>query len=324
MLERKNGDRLLLVLGVLFTIIALIAVIALVRMQSKAGVDTNQTVNTGNTDPVVDSVVVAASTGGSQIASFTPNEGAVKHIFVHGSVSDGNGCSDITSVDVTLFRTGVTYSCSANDNNCYTAQILAVALTNCSGAGDNTADYEADISVKNYVDPTDAGAPHAADTWEAYALVTDAAVATGDNSSGISGTSFEVASVAAFTLNTGTIDYGTLGLGDTSLEKTLTFTNTGNREVYSKIQADADMTSNLSGYSDIASTQVHYASTTAFTWTGADAVSKTGQTDFDIDLAQQLNGAAAPTKNGYFLLKMPSSGVNGTYANVLTLTATAI
>ena len=114
-----------------------------------------------------------------------------------------------------------------------------------------------------------------------------------------------------------------MGLGGTSAEQTLAFENTGNRSVDAEIQADADMASDLPGYSVIPSANVRFHKTSTFDYSGVGVpVANGSSTAVTFILPQQTADLdPAPTANAYFKLVMPASGVRGVYTNTLTLTA---
>ncbi len=324
-----------LVAGVLFTLIALVAIIALLVLKSKADTALQQ-VNIGASAPTFDNIVVSDSSQGADIglpggAGFTTNEGAVKSIFVRGTVSDPNGCNDLKDITVTVYRSGATggAACTSDMNDCYTATLLPVDFVGCTGVEVTTVTFEKSFSFANFVDPSDAGSPYAAETWVAKGVVTDNANAPAELTEEL-----EVNSLAAFSVP-GSINYGAVGLGLDSDAIGLTFSNTGNRAVDADVVAlidpvhqpsplVGDMTSNLTGFSDIPASAVHYSLASGFTYgTGDTAVSKLASTDLALNLLQQTNDVVVPTTDTYWKLRMPTSGVNGTYTNVLVFTAKA-
>lgn len=315
---KKSQGTLYVSLGVVFTLIALLALFAIVQLKTHAN-SALETADVGNTAPVVDSVTVSDTSGSGDISTtgFTPNEGTDKTLYVRGTVEDANGCSDIAQVDVKVFRSGVTNFCSDDDNNCYSTS--TTTFTGCTGAGVDTADFEVAIPQRFYIDPTDSG-PYNGQTWRVYTTVTDNSSAVGS----YHGPDYPVNSVAAFSVSPSTISYGTVALGDTSAEQTVTFTNTGNRDEDSLVSADHDMTSNLSGYNDIPASNVHASTTEGFSYSDPTSLAiTTSDQDLPIGLVKETTPSPT-TADSYWLLQMPSSGVNGTYTNTLTFTASAL
>ncbi|MFA5185264.1 MAG: hypothetical protein WC551_02165 [Patescibacteria group bacterium] len=319
--EQKPQVSAMTMLSVLFTLIAIVAIIALVMLKSKADTATEE-VSVNAASPAVDTVtIVDQDTIPVDAAGLTPHEGDTNTVTVSGSVSDPNGCSDIDSVAVALYRTsvGLQEVMQQADNYAGTATV-----SGCTGGDDTTADYTVNIATTNFVNPTDPGSPFATDNWTVSVTSTDKTIGVG----GLKGNNtlpFEVNSLSAFT-TAESIDYGTVALGADSLEKTVTFTNTGNRAVDTTVRANNDMTEPTGNFAVIPVGNVHYAIGQNFVYGTADAaVSKTAAETFAIGLAKQsLNlPGNVPTVDTYWKLRMPTSGVNGTYSNTLTLTAVA-
>ncbi|MFA5185600.1 MAG: hypothetical protein WC551_03875 [Patescibacteria group bacterium] len=325
-----------LMAGVLFTLIALVALAALLVLKSKADTATQQA-NTGNTAPALDSLIVSDTSGSGDVgpagsgSGFTTNEGAAKTLYVRGQATDLNGCSDLQDVKITVYRSGATGAdaCTPDMNDCYTVTLLPADFDAGCGVGVNTVTFETSFSFANFVDPSDAGSPYDAQTWLAKGVVKDNVNATHELTP-----DFEVNSMAAFSVP-GAINYGAVGLGQDSNAIGLTFSNTGNRAVDAEVIAlvdpvhqpeplVGDMTSNLTGFADIAASAVHYSLTSGFTYgTGDTAVSKLASTALALDLAQQTDDLVVPTVDTYWKLRVPSTGVNGTYTNTLVFTAVA-
>lgn len=319
-------------LGVLFTLIAVVALVALVMLKSKADTAT-ETANVGNDAPAVVSISAIDLDGaGTEILSgtLTPVEGDINYVIVSGVVSDPNGCEDIDWIHGVAYRSGVTSACASDNNNCSTfSQTLEVMKANsptnpCTGAGDTDISYSVRLPFYNFVDPTDAGTAgkandYADQEWVIELNVTDNATLT-DTVTPI----FEVASLAAFS-TAASINYGTVALGADSSEQTVTFENTGNMYVDSTVAASGNMTEPSGNYDVIPAGNVHYSLTQGFTYGTATATVITPSTsDLVLQLPQQLVDAGpftAPTVDSYWVLRMPSSGVNGTYSNTLTFTA---
>lgn len=310
-------------LSVIFILISIVCLVAILRLRSLAS-STEQQASASNAMPVVDEIIPSDTTlvGDIRIPAegLTPNEGTTVNLYVRGLISDQNGCANLDHVDIKVYRSSVTdgSACTLDNNDCYSASIAKAQLVGCTGSGITDATFEATIPVANYADPTDAGSQYADDTWKATATVYDAL-----NDSSSMDADFEVRSLGAFSLSADHLDYGTITLGGTSPQQSLTFSNTGNRLVNSYVSADEDLQSDLTGFSDILSTAVHYSSTNNFTYGIDDAAIQTTPELWEFNLDQQTDDATIPTVPGYFLMKVPTSGVNGTYSNIVTFTADA-
>ncbi|MBI5654783.1 hypothetical protein HZC53_03985 [Candidatus Uhrbacteria bacterium] len=323
--QPKTNQPAYLLAGVLFTVIALIALVSLFILRSKADV-TTQEASADNTAPTVDLLTVSDSSQGASIgpagvgAGFTTNEGSAKNIYVYGQITDLNGCHNLAGATVTLYRSGLVddQNCAADTNNCYQDTLLPGDFVGCDTPDDTNVTFETSFSLPNYVDPSDAGSPYDAENWVAYVNVTDNAAAQTSLTE-----TYEVNSLAAFSVPNA-INYGSVALGADSNAIQLTFSNTGNRDVDSDVYAVDDMVSNLSGFDDIAASAVHYSLTSGFTYgTGDTAVAKAPSTDLALNLVQQTEDLTIPTTDTYWRLRMPASGVQGTYTNVVVFTAKA-
>ncbi len=321
----EDRDRVYTGLSALFILISLVCLIALLRLNSLAATSTQQ-VSAENAGPSIDEVTPSDTLGSGSVAlpsdGLTLNEGTAVNLYVRGSVSDSNGCADLDHVSIKVYRSSATdgANCVPDKNDCYSATVPKAQFTtdSCSGAGDSDASFETVVPIENFADPTDAGGPYADDTWKVTAMAFDTIGDSGELSA-----DFEIKSLAAFSLSTDALNYGSIDLGATSPQQSVIFTNTGNREVQAYVNADSNLVSNLTGPANIASTAVHYSLTDGFTYGTGDTAIELTQTLLDLALVRQTDDATAPTKPSYFRLKVPNFGVNGTYSNTVTFTAYA-
>ncbi len=317
MADQKNQSGLLVAFGVLSTLIALVAFVGLVRYSSRADTST-QEATIGNEAPSVDTTIPSDTQGGADAtpAGFTPIEGTglTKTIWFRGTVSDPNGCNDLAQLEVKIKRSG--HAAGRFDDNNYQYTTSTSSFTDCTGIGDVDASWEVSIDIANYIDATDLTSEFEAQNWTIQATATDQNFATGSLT-----TDIEVNSLAAFDIAPTSISYGTLALGATSAQQNITFSNTGNRGEDALAHAITNMTSSLAGYADIPSTNVHVSTTDAFAYADGDAIPLTDIT-IPIALYQQTNDLGVPpAADGHFLLKIPTTGVNGTYTNTILFTA---
>lgn len=269
----------------------------------------------GNSDPVMTELVPSDAPGSGSLDGFgfTPVEGATKTLYVRGSIADADGCADIASVDVVIYRKGMTSSCSEDENDCY--KVSTANFTGC-GQSELKAYFEVSVEMANYADPTDAGAPQEADSWSAYAVASDASKAK----SAPLEHDFEVNSLLAIGLDQVALNYGTVSLGAESAEASLVFSNKGNRAADAYVKADQDMTSALPGYADIPSTSVKFSTDTGIPYANRTSVQNGTDQAVGMSIPQQTT-AAVPTRQAFFVFKAPAQIVKGTYANTLTFTA---
>jgi hypothetical protein len=312
---RVHRSYLITGLSTLFALV-MVAVFSL-TLGSKSLADTGSATSTvSNTAPAVSSLIVSdrSRTGDISQVGFTPHEGRTRTLYVRGTVTDPNGCADIRSVDVKVFRSGAGESCAQNDNYCYASSTQA--LIGCS-VSRQSATFEVGVEIAYLAEPTDAGSLHELEYWFAQATAVDQARARFTAS-----THFEMNSLAAFDVSPATVDYGTIDLGAVSEQRSVTFRNTGNRNVQGAVRAAGDLKSDRPGFAQVSSTMSRVSLSNGFEWQNGIPL---GSSDVDLflNLARQLLESRPSTATAYFRLKMPQSGVSGKYSNQLIFTARA-
>lgn len=293
---------------ILFFCITILALVGVVTM-------THNTTN-GASSPFVSSITAAATSGGNE-STLTLIESTTTPLYVHGSISDADGCADVAtngSVTGKFYRSNHASGdgCSADNNDCYTIENAACTKTACDGPEDPDFNYECTIQVQYYADSTTNG-PHTDSDWTAKIIATDASTASGNATDGI-----EMNNTVALNA-TSSIDYGTNDLGAESGEQTLTTTNAGNSGIDIDLSVNGPMDCSNG---QMAANRVHYSQTQWFAYSGGAALSTT-LTELELNLANQTNDAVQSTKNTYFKLVTPSIGVGGSCSNTLTITAKA-
>lgn len=274
------------------------------------------------TKPTVDSVTTAIVSEGSDQSSIALVESSTKTIYIHGSATDVDGCEEINTLGqwvIRSFRSDVTdlQNCTLDNNDCY--QAVSGTLSNCAGgaSGDLDIDYQGVINLHYYADPTDAGSPHSATNWTSFVKVTD------DTSKiGWAIDSYEMESLIALSISS-SVDYGTIALGADSAEQTITYTNTGNRDMDADQTADGDMICNGPGSENIAVGNAHLSLSAGFTYGIGDQALTTTATTVDFSMPQRTNDVIISAGSAYLILRMPADGVGGTCTNTVTFTAKA-
>lgn len=304
-------------IGILFTAIAFVALVSLVSVKTRADITLTTTSTTAtNAPPTAENLIVSDKRGLGDISKtgFTPNEGGYKTLFVRGKVFDPNGCSDIRRVEIKVYRSGVGNLCQENFNNCY-----GTSTESLIACGKSTyASFEAGIDLKYYAEPTDAGSQYENQYWFAEATAIDSALRRYT-----SVTNFEVNSLAAIEASTSTFSFGTVDLGAVSNEAMISLSNAGNRDVLGAVRADSDLKSNLPGFSQVSSSQVHISFTKGFAWGAGAPIQTTSDLALPMSMAKQLVDYNIVSLPVYFRIKMPERGVSGTYSNNLIFTAKA-
>jgi hypothetical protein len=268
----------------------------------------------GNSTPTVDTVVISSSSGAGHESTLVLVENTTKRFYIHGAASDADGCEEIdtaTNWTVSFYKSNVSggASCTPSNNDCYQPdESSALTFANCTGAEDQTIDYEATVDVYYYADPTDTGSPDVDSDWSATVTSLDDLSASGTLTA-----TTEMASLIALNI-TSSINYGEVALGGTSSEQSISITNTGNRTIDVDQTADGDMSCTIGS---ISVGNVHYSTATGFTYGVSDTAATTTATFIDLTLAE------SSSTNLYLLLQMPVNGVGGTCSNNFTLTAKA-
>lgn len=268
-----------------------------------------------NSTPSIDSLTTALSSYGSDVSNVSPNENSTVTVYIHGTASDADGCTDIDTASQyteVAYRSNIggAHSCSTDNNSCYTG---TVTLAGCSGGADTDINFEYTVDLQYYADPTDAGAPQAATDWTSYIKVDDDAMASASLTD-----TWEYNSLLAINV-TGSIDYGSLIFEQQSSEQSLLFTNTGNRDLDATQTTNGDMQC-ASGM--ITTTSTHYSATSGFPYAEGTEFTN-GESTIGLNLLQRTNDEAESTKTIYTLLKAPAIGAGGNCGHIFTFTAVA-
>ena len=272
------------------------------------------------TRPTIDTITTAITSGGSDQSSISLVENSTKTVYIHGSASDVDGCIEIDAIGqwtVKAFRENMTdqQNCTADKNNCYSA--TSGSIDNCSGGADTDLDYEGSMNIQYYADATDAGSSYSSEVWVSFVKVID-----DTSKAGYTTDTWEMSSLIALNV-TSSINYGTIALGADSAEQTITFTNTGNRDIDADQTATGNMTCTGPGSSGIAVGAAHISATQGFTYGTGDQALTTTATTVNMSLAQRTDDATPSTDDWYAILRMPATGVGGTCTNTVTFTAKA-
>lgn len=224
------------------------------------------------------------------------------------TITDTDGGATISSATGTIYRSGVGYSCSQNDNNCYPNK----ACTLSAADGNNKyATCTADIWF--HADPTDSG-DYSGDTWQCYIIAEDDQGATATNTDD---TPPELNTLNALIV-TSSISYGTLAPGATSSASQITtVTTTGNTAIDVNISG-ADMTT--STYS-IPVSQQEYATSSVDYGSGTDA-SSTAVT-LVLESGKPTTHPSNQADDIYWRIEIPSGQEPVTYYGTTTIATKA-
>lgn len=261
--------------------------------------------------PAVVSVRVGVAAGGPNVSPLSVAPNAITTYHVNGTVSDADGFADILSVGVVFYRSGVANGadCNFDKNNCYRPPDC-----NLSNGNGNTVDYDCQIDVDYFADPTDSGT-YAADSWKVRVRVTDSLQSVDDTTY-----NNEINSLLAVSINPPNINYGSLALGNISNSVAVNIKNSGNVGADTQISASGNMgcpTGNIPvanqkyGRTDGTFQELEYTLST--TPTGAV-----------LNLPQQTNDGVVVNDDLFFKVKIPTSGVRGVCNGITNITAISI
>ncbi|MDD5621293.1 MAG: DUF2341 domain-containing protein [Candidatus Pacebacteria bacterium] len=208
------------------------------------------------------------------------------------TVSDNNGCEDISSVVAVFYDdNAVDADCAADENNCYTG--IACATSTCEG---NNSDVLCTTYPYYYANASD---------WRWYVKVIDASSASSTNTSATT----TIDNLIALEVSETDIDYGSIELSATSNQATTTIENTGNTNLDVGLYGTA-MSCSLG---TIAVGQQKFN-------TGGGETALTGVSQpVDLNVAQRTT--TVPTGSIYWKLYAPSDGIAGTCSGTNTFEA---
>lgn len=188
-----------------------------------------------NNSPNVSSITLNA---GNDV---TLNEGTFVYATTTITVSDADGCDDISNVTAKLYRTApatLGTTCTLDDNDCYTTFNGCVATTTgntCGASPDTSGEFDCSFRLWYVADPTDSGS-FAGDVWTVAATTTDGIdTSTATNT----GELIDVLTLIAHDITTA-ISYGTVSPGSNTgnTNQTVIVTNTGNAALDTQISGD--------------------------------------------------------------------------------------
>jgi hypothetical protein len=295
------------------SVITMLGLLALLAPQVRAD-NAESTASVNNIVPVSSAVAINGTD-----SSVTLTENDTTNVTVTATVTDNNGCGDIASVSVKLFRTDLTSTGSDDANYRYT-QAATLDTDTCEGGSDLSSTWTAVVPVEYYADPTDAGSANASTTWSAEVTPIDSVEA------GTAGTddTIEMATLKALNVSS-PIAFGVMPLGSNTGtdDQSATVTNTGNAAIGT--QVDGYGSENGDGYAmtcttgNISVENEKYSKTAETAYASKTALSDTAATITDFSVAQRTG--TSTTGSVYWGLAMPSSGITGDCSGTVVFTA---
>lgn len=280
---------------------------------------------TASTSVVVDnatpSVTVVTLNSGNAI-TLTPN--ATTTIYVNATVTDNNGCADLTGGTSTIlvYRSAITSSTcmtSADNRNCYRATAFTATSTCVSGT---TLNATSSVDIWYFADSTqDTGAgvtsTYPTQIWVATVIFRDPSNATSSKDD-----SRELNVLTAINVTTSSINYGTVSANTNTgaTNQVTTSTNAGNSTTSLKIHAQSTLTS---GTTSITTSSQKYATTTFTYSTGGTALSQDVTT---ISGTTMVTPTSTNTVNRavFWGIEIPPGTATGTYTGVNLFTASYV
>ena len=268
--------------------------------------------------------VVTAGTlnGGNDI---TLTEGDVTEVIVTATVSDANSCQDLTTVDTSVYRTGITYtgcdtSGESDDNYCYGQITCTVVGGTCTGSTDSTASYTCSVDIQYHADPTIADTEYPTEEWIATIRAID------NNSASDTDDTAEVDMLTTVGIDIynnvdsePTLSFGSLDVGQKNdpLDKIMITEATGNVGINQELSG-TDLDDGDTGVIDVGyqkyslTVSTAYASGTSLTDTPALSL---------INVLKTTSSVSPATKNTWWGIEIPTGIPPGVYSGSNTSTA---
>lgn len=267
---------------------------------------------------VTSSVVVGTAV--PSISSFSVNSGGsitlvannTQNVSVNATLSDSNGCAELTggTTTILLYRSGITSSTcfgeggAANPLNCYIASAFTASSTCSSGSQNTTTTF----ALQYFAQATDSSSSFPTNHWMATIIEKSSDNTTGTaDSAGVT-----LNTLTAINVTTSSINYGTISASSTtgSTNQIATTTNAGNSSTTLQLLAQSTLTS---GANSIPTSSQAY-STSTFTYPGTS----TALTASAVTVAGLVFTAPTSTSNVqapiFWGLTVPNGTSPGTYS----------
>ncbi len=252
-------------------------------------------------------------------SSLTPSAGVNTTVFCNATLTDTNGWNDInqSSMNATFYLSATPKDAADDLNIHYSNGSLSSAGTACTftGGSGNTVEAQCNFTTRYFITPG---------TWTVNFTVNDTA---GDMAISNS-TSYTVETILGLNIVESLVNFGSLSLSETSTEKTTTLQNLGNTLIDVNLSMAGGILDCPDPYSDLdidGTDGIRYNLTTSFTFTQGIALTDTATpyTEFDANYYNATGTADGTTsKDLYWLLRVPASGVGGTCTGTTTIVAT--
>jgi hypothetical protein len=237
--------------------------------------------------------------GADDVITLSAGETVV--VTANTTVTDQDGGGDISSASATLYHSTSTSNDSDDEN---------IHLTNNSCTRGTPSGNDTVVTCTFTMDYMALGG-----TWTVNITASD----LGSNSVSATGTN-SVNDLAALDVTQATVEFGSLELGkNSSSATTMTVKSQGNIQIDARFKG-SNYTCTTSGAIPAGNTRYGLTSANYDTLTTELTEEDVTQTSFD--LAYRTGGVDS-TKNEYWGILTPDSGVSGTCSNIITVTAIA-
>ncbi len=284
------------------------------KMPGTIGQGATSNYNVNNVAPTISNVTL---NGGNNI---TLNIKGAPQVLVKASstsVTDNNGCTDLSSATSTIYLDVKGNNCVANDNNCYQIATNHCAISNCSGPTSVTATVICSTTLAFFALPTDVSSIASTSSWFAAIKVKDVPGLTG---LGIfNGTTVDVNSNAALDIAQKYINYYTIQAGaDTgSNDASTTVVNYGNTPIDTAVWG-TDMLKNKVGPEKIGG-QYQQHSKTTFTYSAGNTSTSSPGDTVTLGIARPVDQSDVSSKI-YWGIKVPLGTPSATFYGTNTFT----
>jgi len=271
----------------------------------------------GNQAPTVDSVSI------SPTPTVTLNAASTTTVTISATITDNDGCEEVFtsgSIVARFYRSGAGDTCTADDNNCYTNITLTEVDNTCDGAGDYTGDASGTVDVQFHADPTDEGSYATSQGWDTQNWVAKVTATDSSSDSGSNTSTVEIGTLIAFSLDQGSIGYGTLNPNEVSSQQSVLVTTTGNAPIDIQLSG-TDMT--WSG-NTIGVGQQKYSASSGFDWETEGTALTTGSVCHELSSGKPTDSPSNATEYTYWKLKVPTGKpAGGPYSGTNTFDVVA-
>ncbi len=224
-------------------------------------------VSSENSMPVYRDVVLAKYTApaGNSVSNVVLNGGNAITLIANTttavSVVASTTGSNFNYATATISRSGVGFSCTADNLNCY-----QIPSSSCSFSGASSSTVTCSASIYYFAQATDPSSSFAAQNWQGQITLTDT---TPTSTSSSTATGVELNTLLAINITTSSVSYGTISPSSTTglVNQIVSIQDVGNSSTSIQVSG----TALAKGSDTIATSSQHYASST-FSFGGSEGI----------------------------------------------------